>query len=193
MQRTGAAESHQREVARIVSLLHGYHPQRAEHVFVDDVDDAGRGFLEPDAHRIGDFLYGGFGGFFIEFEFAAKERFRQVSKYDICIGYGGSCAADSVACRPGVRAGAFRTDPQCLGQFRYVGDRSAARADRFYVQRRCTYLEMSHIRVSNQAWLAVFDECDVRGRAAHVECQYVFETRIVGDPQRTGDATRRSR
>ena len=40
VQRPGAAEAHQREVARVVALLDRDHPQRAEHVLVDDVDDA---------------------------------------------------------------------------------------------------------------------------------------------------------
>ena len=58
MQRTGAAEGDQREVARIVALLDRHEPQRAEHVLVDDVDDAlGRVFDETDAERVGDLLH----------------------------------------------------------------------------------------------------------------------------------------
>ena len=40
VQRTGAAEGDQRKIPRIEALLHGDKPQRAEHVLVDDVEDA---------------------------------------------------------------------------------------------------------------------------------------------------------
>jgi len=45
VQRAGAAEGHQREVAGVEALLDRDQPERAEHVLVDDVDDAGGGRL----------------------------------------------------------------------------------------------------------------------------------------------------
>ena len=51
VQRAGAAESHQREAARIVALLDRDQAQRAEHVLVDDVDYSRRRLHQSDPER----------------------------------------------------------------------------------------------------------------------------------------------
>lgn len=73
MERPGTAEAHHREVARVVALLHRDHAQRAEHVLVDDVDDAARRFHQADAERVGNGLDGRLGAFAVELEGAAEE------------------------------------------------------------------------------------------------------------------------
>jgi hypothetical protein len=90
MQRPGAAKAHQREIARIIALLHRNHAQRAEHVLVDDVDDPARGFHQPDAQRIGNRLHRRLGPFAVELERAAQQVFRQIAQHDIGIGNGGA-------------------------------------------------------------------------------------------------------
>ena len=61
VQRPGAAERDQREVAGIVALLYGDKPQRAAHVLVDDIDDALGRFFQAEAERVGDFAHRLFG------------------------------------------------------------------------------------------------------------------------------------
>jgi hypothetical protein len=58
VQRTGAAETHEGEVSRVIALLHGDQAQGAEHGFVDDTDDALRRFHEADTHGVRHFLHG---------------------------------------------------------------------------------------------------------------------------------------
>ena len=54
MQRTGAAERHQAEVARIVAALHRHHADRAHHVGVGDGQDAARRRVQRQTQRLGD-------------------------------------------------------------------------------------------------------------------------------------------
>ena len=53
MQRPGAAEGRQHELARIVAALHGDDLERFGHGMVDDVDDGRRGRARIDAERLG--------------------------------------------------------------------------------------------------------------------------------------------
>ena len=93
MQRPGPAEGDEREVARIEALLHGDQPERAEHVLVDDIDDAGGGPLEIETQSRGDRLHCGDGGIDIELHLAADQLARQVAEHDIGIGDGRLIAA----------------------------------------------------------------------------------------------------
>ena len=56
VQRPGAAEGQQREVARVVAALDRDHADGAHHVVVDDGEDAARGRLDAHAQRLGDLL-----------------------------------------------------------------------------------------------------------------------------------------
>jgi hypothetical protein len=48
-----------------------HQPQPAEHVLVDDVDDAGRGGIDAKPHRVGDGGHGGVGRVDVEGDLAA--------------------------------------------------------------------------------------------------------------------------
>ena len=61
MQRAGAAERHQGKIPRIEALLNGDEAQRAEHVLVDDVEDALRRLVQVEAQRACDLRYRFFG------------------------------------------------------------------------------------------------------------------------------------
>ena len=73
MERPRAAKSHQCEIARIIALLDRDHPQRAEHILVDDVDDPARRLHQADAERVGDGLDRRLGAVAVELEGAAEQ------------------------------------------------------------------------------------------------------------------------
>ena len=54
MQRPGAAEGGEHELARIVAALHGDDLQRLGHGVIDDVDDGRRRRAHVDAERLGE-------------------------------------------------------------------------------------------------------------------------------------------
>ena len=56
VQRPRAAERQEREVARVVAALDRHDAHRADHVVVDDRQDAARGGLHAHAQRLGDAL-----------------------------------------------------------------------------------------------------------------------------------------
>jgi hypothetical protein len=57
VQRPGATEGHQREVAWVEATLHRHESQRAEHVLIRDVHDARRRLHEIQIQGIRDVLY----------------------------------------------------------------------------------------------------------------------------------------
>ena len=99
MERSGPAKAHHREVARIIALLDRDHAERAEHVFVDDVDDAACRRHQVNAKRISDGLHGRLGALAIKLERAAEQIFRQIAEHDIGIRYSRGDAAFPVSNR----------------------------------------------------------------------------------------------
>ena len=80
VQRAGAAERDERELARVVAALDADHAQRAGHVLVDDPQDAVGGLLEAEAHRVGDRLHGRARRVDVERHLAADQPRRQVAE-----------------------------------------------------------------------------------------------------------------
>ncbi len=193
MQGAGAAEAHQGEVARVVALLNRDHAERAEHVLVDDVDDAAGGFEQGHTHLVGDRLHGSARGGSVQFEGAAEQVLGQVAEDDVGVGHRRLCAAAAVGDRPGHRAGRLRPDAQRLGQRRDLRDRAAAGADRLHVERRDADRQVADVGRAHQARLAVLDQRDVGRGAADVEGQDVLQPRRLRDPERPGDAAGRPR
>ena len=116
MQRSGAAERHQREVARVVAALDRHHADRAHHVVVDDGENAARCRHRLDTERLGD--PGDDGAtrrLDIELEAAAEQLGRQMAEHEMRIGDGRLDAAAAVAAGAGIGAGALRTDDQRAG------------------------------------------------------------------------------
>ena len=89
VQRPGAAEGDEREVARVEALLHAHQAQRAQHVLVDDVDDARRGRLGAvEVGGVGDGLHRRARGSDVEVDLAAGQAARQVAEHDVGVGDG---------------------------------------------------------------------------------------------------------
>ena len=193
MQRPGAAEGDQREVARVEALLHRDQPQPAEHVLVDDVDDPGGGGLRGlQPHRLGDLADGGARGVDVEGDLAAGQRRRQVAEDDVGVGDGRLGAALAVGGRAGVGAGRLRADPQRLGQLGHVRDRAAAGADGAHVDAGGAHGEVADLGLPADPRGQVLHQGDVGGGAAHVEGDQVAVAALLGDPHRAGDPAGRA-
>ena len=188
VQRPRAAEGDEREVARIVAALHRHQAQGAGHVLVDDREDAVRGLLEREVHRVGDRLHGGARGLDVERHLAAQEARRQVADDDVRVGHGRLGAALAVGRRAGLGAGRLRPDAERAGELRHVCDRAAARAHRVDVDARDLDAEVADRRLAPDRRLAVLAQRDVGGRPAHVEREDVRVARLDGHVERAGDA-----
>ncbi len=124
MERPGAAERDEREVARIVTAFHRDDAESTEHLGVHDLDrvlriDARERLLRSSA---------------VQSE-PARQRRRQTAEQEVGVRDGRSRAAVSVAGRAGHRAGALRADAQRAAGIA-PDDRAAAGADRVDVDHR---------------------------------------------------------
>ena len=112
MQRAGAAERDERELARVVAALHGDEPQRAGHRLVRDREDALGGRVERQAGRVGDRLHGRARLLDVERHLAADQPRRQVADDDVRVGHRRRLAPAPVGRRAGVGAGRLGADAQ---------------------------------------------------------------------------------
>ena len=192
MQRAGAAEGHERELARVVAALDADHAQRARHVLVDDPDDPVGGLLEAQAHRVGDLLHRGLRGLDVERHLAADQVRREVAEDDVGVGHGRLLAALAVGRRAGLGARRLRADAQRAGELRDVRDRAAAGADGVHVDARDLDPELADRGLAADRRLARLAERDVGRRAAHVEGQHVREAGAGRHVERARDAAGRA-
>jgi hypothetical protein len=135
VQRAGAAEGHQREAARVVALLDRDQAQRAEHVFVDDIDYARCRFHQTDPERRGGFFDRALRRPAIEFHLAAEQIDRQITEHQVGVGNRGLRAAAAIGRRTGLGSRALGSDPQRARERGHLGDRPAACANRPHIQR----------------------------------------------------------
>ena len=124
MQRTCAAERHEREVGRIVPALHRDDTQRAQHLRIDDVDDGRR--IDSRERTLGSAA--------IELD-AARQPVRQAAEQEIRVGHGRLRAAASVTGRPGIRACTLGPDAERTARIR-PDERATAGADRVQIDGR---------------------------------------------------------
>ena len=200
VQRAGAAEGDECEVARVEAALDRDETQRARHVLVDDVEDSLGSLVEVETERVRDLLDRGLGRIDVELHLAAEEPRRQVADDHVRVGHGRLGTTLAVAGRTGLRAGGLGTDAQRAGHLGDVGDRTAAGADRAHVDAR--HLDRDHLagqapavgtRSALDRRLAVLGERDVGRRPAHVEREDVLVAGAARDVQCARHAARRAR
>ncbi len=170
MERSSAAIGNQHEVAGIKAARGGYGLDGVGHGGHGDAQDAVGCCRQAHAERLGDMaLQGDLGRPDIELHFAAKEAgSADASKHEVGIGDGRLRAAEAIAGRPRVRAGALRTDPQ--GTILDPGDRAAAGADLENVHhgdldRQCLLIATDQRRTGRQR-LSLMDDAGFGGGAA---------------------------
>ena len=149
MQRSGAAEPHQREVARIDALGHRIGVDRQRHVVVDDPEDAERGRLERQAERPGDVLADRFvRQRRVDRQVAAEEMLGiHAPEHHLGVGDRRLVAALGIAGGAGHRAGRARADAEGAAGID-IGDRSAAGADRVDVDHRHQHRQVGDFGVA---------------------------------------------
>ena len=175
MQRAGAAERYEREVARVEALLDRDDAERAGHLGVHHLDH-GVGCEPPSARRAA------------SASSSSPSGSRAGSaEQEVRVGHRRPLAAPPVAGRAGDRARALGPDPQRPADV-LPHDRPATRADRVHGQGGEAYGEAADDALVLSLRLAADDRADVRRRPAHVERERVLEPGEGGDPRRPDDA-----
>ena len=193
MQRPGATEGHQGELARVVSALHRYGADRAHHVGHHDAEHAVRGALDVESESFGDRREGGPRDGFFQLHLAGEQAAaRQSPEHKVRIRHRGPVAAPPVARGTRVGSGARGAD---LEQSVAIEprDRAPARSDRLDVDRREAYGEAGDVALERDIGPEVPDQRDVGARAPHVEGDDVAPPgllRRVGRTNHTGRGPR---
>ena len=194
VQRAGAAEGEQGEVARVDAALDGHDPHRADHLGVRDADDPGGAVLDRQAELVGQRLRP-----------PRARRPRRARRRRPAASSGsrwprtrfasvtvGSVAAAAVAGGSGLGARRARPDAQRAARVA-PADRAAARADGVDVDHRQRERPAADLAPRALAHRAALDDADVAGRAAHVEAQQVGLLAARGEQGGRGGAARPGR
>ena len=143
----GAAEGHQREIARVVAALDRDHANAAHDVGVGDAQDAGGGRDHVEAERVWRMRLAtrAARGRGVERHLAAEARLAaEPAEHDIGVGDGRPRAAAAVARRARHGLGAHRADAQRAALVD-PGDRAAAGADGVDVDDRQAHRDVSEL------------------------------------------------
>ena len=169
MRRTGAAESEEDEVARIVALLDRHLANDVRHVQLDDAAGARRAFNCRHADLLSQFFYCLKGGVAIQAHAPAGEIVRvEVAEHELRVGHGRHRAAAAVAHRSRERARAVGADGHRARLRLHAHQAAAAGADRLQVDFRQEIFVLVGVRDEGVGGLAAVDDRDVERRAAHV-------------------------
>ena len=184
MQRSGSAESHEREIAGIDALLHCARANGVGHVAVDDGEHAFGGFELGHAERVGEPFDDAMGGCFVKRHAAAKKIVLvEPAEDQIGVGYGRFLAAAAIGGRARHGAGAARPDPKGTALID-VGDRAAAGADGMDIDHRHQQRK-SGDRSAARVGLgkAAFDhDADIGAGAADIESDELAAAAQSADP-----------
>ncbi len=178
VERAGASEGDEREVARIDALLDRDHAERVHHVVVGELHDGVGGLLDRPPERLGHLLERGARAAHVEHDVAAGEVLRvEPSEQQVRVGQRRPLSAHRVARGAGARAGALGADAQQSARVD-PRDRSAAGADRADVDHRGAdrdaELELEALRSLE---LPVVHQRDVARRAADVDRHDLLDAR----------------
>ena len=182
VQRSGAAERHQAELAGIVAAADRDQADGVRHVRVRDPDGRVRRFDEPEPERGGHvFLDRALGGITVEGHRPADQLFSEPPEDEVRVRVRRSVIPAPVARRPWTRPGRLRTVAKRAGLVD-PGERAAAGADRQHLDRR----EADRVAVLDEPLLrhpllALVDERDVRRGPAHIEADRVLIAAQRGD------------
>ena len=179
MQRPGAPECDERELARVVTALHRDDAHRAQHLGVHHVDHRrGIDAVERELCRLA-----------IEHE-PTWQLGRQPAEQEVRVG-DRRAAACAVARRPRMRTRRFRPDAD-----RPAGvpahERAAARPDRVEVDRRQADGKAADDALRDACGSTSREQADVGRRAAHVERDRVLERRASRDEPGADDSACRA-
>ena len=178
VQRAGAPERDEGELARIQAAVDRDEADRVDHIEIDQVDDRLSGLEYGHVQATRESLERRFRGGHVERHLATQEVARvEAAEDQVRVGHGRLGAAAAVANRTGSGAGALRAHPK-QPTFVDPGDRSTAGADRPHVDhRRVDRQPPLHLVLGRPICRAVRDQADVEARSAHVDGDEVFAAR----------------
>ena len=182
VQRAGAAEGQQREVARVEAALDQHRAERAHHVVVGDLHDGERRLLRGAPKGLGDARDRLLRRCHVEGHLAAEEVLGvDAAEQQVGVGDRRALAAGAVAGGAGVRARALGPHPQHAALVD-PGDGAAARADGADVDHGDLDGDAElHLVVGGEILLPAHDGRRVGRRAAHVEGDEVADAAQLGD------------
>ena len=193
MQRTCPAEGNKGIVARINTLLNRYEAQGAEHFFIHNINDAGRSLFDRHVQTARDRADSLLGRGVIKNHFSTQSGHgRQIAEHEVGIRHGGLTTTFAVAGRAGVGAGTVRPHPQRCGQFRYMGNRAAAGANRADINGGRPDRDISNRGLTPELGFPILNQGNVGRSAAHVKRQQVLISGLTGHPNGSRDPTRGS-
>ena len=188
----GAAEGEERAAAAVHAALHRDPAKRPQHGRIGDPDHAQRRGLHAHAHGRCERRDGRPGGGEVHPDVPADDPVRShVAQHQVGVAHRRPAAAAAVAGRPRIGAGALRADGQ--GTVIEPGDRAPAGPDGLHRDHGLAQGPAAQRAVARDPRLAVEDQADVGGGAAHVEADGVLDTEVPGDAPGRGDAGRGTR
>ena len=178
MQRPGAAESEQLEIAQIMAAHGGDGLDRLLHLHIDDAYDPFGSINHIQLQFIGNLrLDCAMSGRRIEPHLAAEEiALAQIAENQVAVCEGRLTSASSVTSGPGHGAGTLRSYLQ-HAETVHAGDGAAACAHRVDVNHGQRDVALLNLAAILRRGLAVLDQGHVAGGPAHVESDEVEETR----------------
>ena len=186
MQRSGAAEGDERELAGVEAALHGDDAQRALHVRDGDVEDGLRGAPLVAREGLGEAAGGAERAVEVERHRAAEQAGgREPAEQQVGVGDGEGVAAP-VGGGAGVGAGGLRADVERAAGVE-ASDRAAAGADRVDVDGGRARRQAVDVDVGPRGERAVAER-DVGRGAAHVEADHALEAGAAGGVEGAGHA-----
>ena len=200
MERAGAPEQHEREVAGVVAALHREHANRFRHRGIADGMDAERHLREAALHRLGEGADRAFRRIDLQANATGEPRGIEVAQHEARIGHGGGGPAASVAGRAGTGTRALRPD---LEHPRVVEPRDAPapRSDGVDVDHRHPERIAANASLARDERRPTARERHVRARPADVEgdeiaparalpCRTAAQRTCGGTAQQGGDGPR---
>ena len=171
------ARTDQGEVPWVIATLHRDPANAADHVQVDQGDDADGRTFDADAQWLGDFAPDRVDGrFTIEANAAAQQRaVGQVAQGQVGVGHGGLGAALAVAHRAGVGPRAARADLK-HAEVIEVGDRATTGTEGFHLDHRHADAIAQEVGVLAEVGAPGFAQGDVERGAPHVHGNDVVDT-----------------
>ena len=191
-----AAEGHQCELARVITLSHAVHLDGLDHAVVEDLDRPQRRLLQPYAQLAAEVGFDGLARQIVpQHHLAPKEVIRiEPSEHGIAVGGRGQLAAAAIAAWAWHRPRALGSHPEQSAGI-HVGDGATAGADGVDVHHGDHRLVVADAGIEQMlhAHLAVRRHADIGRRAADIECDDVLESRQLGCPDTADQPSHRAR
>ena len=178
VERAGAPERHEREVAGVVAALHREHADRFRHRGVADGVDAERRLREAAPHRLGEGADRALRRIGSQANAAGEPRRIEVAQHEARIGHGRGDSTAPVAGRAGIGARALRPDLEDSGVVE-PRDAPASGTDGVHVDHRHPERIAADAPLARDERRSAARERDIRARPSDVESDELAPARAL--------------